>query len=352
MRGAAMIFDLLDSVAASRVVLVRDRASGLRAVIVIDSTELGPAVGGIRTFRYASDAEALADAAALAKTMTLKCAIAGLPCGGGKGVVLDGPELDRPRAFAALGDAIESLRGAFLTGGDLGTTEEDVRTMSRRTRYAHAEGAELDVSGSTARGVVIALEAAARHAGLGERPGSAPLAGLEVVVQGVGAVGGRIAERLAQAGARLMICDVDGVRAAEVAQRTGARVIPPSDATRTRCDAFVPCAKGEIVDRAVASSLPCRVICGAANNPIVDDGAFEELERRGVVVVPDFVASAGGVIEGIGASVLGLADRTPLLEAIGATVSTVLGRAAATGRGTYEIAREIARERIAARANG
>lgn len=341
-----MLFDPLDAVGASRVVLVRDRASGLRALIVLDSTELGPAVGGIRTFRYASDAEALADATALARTMTLKCALAGLPCGGGKGVVLDGPELDRPRAFAALGDAIESLRGAFLTGGDLGTTEDDVRAMSRRTRYAHAEGPELDVSGSTARGVVIALEAAAGHAGLG---GAEPLRGLEVVVQGVGAVGGRIAERLAQAGARLTICDVDGARAADVARRTGARVIPAGEATRTRCDAFVPCAKGEVVDSTVAASIPCRVICGAANNPIVHDGAFEELARRGVVVVPDFVASAGGVIEGIGASVLGLADRTPLLEAIGATVTNVLTRAAETGRGAYEIAREIAGERIAKR---
>jgi leucine dehydrogenase len=338
-----MLFDPLDAVGASRVVLVRDRASGLRAVIVIDSTELGPAVGGIRTFRYASDAEALADAAALAKTMTLKCALAGLPCGGGKGVVLDGPALDRPRAFAALGAAIESLRGAFLTGGDLGTTEDDVRTMSRHTRYAHAEGPELDVSGSTARGVVIALEAAARHAGFGA------LRGLDVVVQGVGAVGGRIAERLAEAGARLTICDVDGARAADVARRTGALVVAASEATRTPCDVFVPCAKGEIVDRAVAGRIPCRVICGAANNPIVHDGALEELARRGVVVVPDFIASAGGVIEGIGASVLHLADRTPLLEAIGATVTTVLGRAAESGRGTYEIAREIAGERLAAR---
>ena len=314
--------------------------SGLRALIAIHDTTLGPAAGGVRTRVYADEWSALRDAAALAHTMTLKCALAGLPCGGGKAVVMEHPGLDRERAFEILGAAVEALGGLFHTAGDLGTHEADLRAMERRTQYVSLDAQGLDLEGATARGVVLALREGAFAIGATE------LSQLEVIVQGVGAVGSVVAQMLAERGARVALTDTDSRRAQQIAEAIGARVIDPADAASTQCDVFVPCAMGGLIDVAIAGSIPCRMVCGAANNPLADDASLAILESRGVLYIPDFVANAGAVIEGIGSSILGLDDRSGLIERIAETTRTVIQLSRERGVSTLTVARSLAQERI------
>ena len=336
-----MLFDTLEELDLRKLVMVSDPPSGLRALIAIHDTTLGPAAGGVRTWAYPDEWAALRDAAALARTMTYKCALAGLPCGGGKAVVLDHPGLERGRAFEILGAAVESLGGLFRTAGDLGTHQPDLRAMERRTRYVSLDAQGLDLEGATARGVLLAIVEAARAIGADD------IADLSVIVQGVGAMGAALATALTDAGARVTLTDLDGARAAEVAMALGARVVDPAEATRTPCDVFAPCAVGGLIDAATAADLPCRVVCGAANNPLSDDAVVDVFEARGVLYIPDFVANAGAVIEGMGHSVLELDDRTSLIERIAETTRAVIDAARVRGVTTLEVARALAQERIA-----
>lgn len=336
-----MLFETLDQVDLHRLVVVRDAPSGLRALIAIHDTTLGPAAGGVRTREYADEWEALREAASLARTMTYKCALAGLPCGGGKAVVMDHPGLDRARAFEVLGAAIESLGGLFRTAGDLGTTQADLRAMEHRTRFVHLDEQGLDLEGAAARGVVLALSEAAIALGV------PVLAGLSAVVQGAGKIGAAVVRKLVDEGVRVAVADLDETRAAEVSAATGATVLDAVEATRTRCDVFVPCALGGVIDETIARSIPCRIICGAANNPLTDDALAEVLASRGVLYVPDFVANAGAVIEGIGASLMGLDDRSALIERIAETTREVLEEAHTQGATPLAVARGLAELRIA-----
>jgi leucine dehydrogenase len=335
-----MLFHTLESIGLRKLIAIQDQSSGLRALIAIDDTTLGPAAGGVRTMAYPDEWAALRDAAALARTMTLKCALADLPCGGGKAVVLDHPGLDRPHAFEVLGAAVESLGGLFRTAGDLGTHEADLRAMERRTRYVHLDAQGLDLTGTAARGVLLAM-----REGLAFQ-GTEGFADVEVVVQGIGAIGEAVARELVDAGARVTLADVDVVRAADVAAALGATVVDASEATRTVCDVFSPCATGGVIDEETARTIPCRVVCGSANNPLTSDAVAEILEARGVLYVPDFVANAGAVIEGIGASMLGLEDRTELIDRIAVTTRTVVEQARARGVSTVAMAKALAQERI------
>jgi leucine dehydrogenase len=336
-----VLFDALDQVDLHRLVVVRDAPSGLRALIAIHDTTLGPAAGGVRTRPYPDEWSALREATHLARAMTYKCALAGLPCGGGKIVVMEGRDLARARAFEALGAAVESLGGLVRTAGDMGTHPADLRAMERRTRYVHLDAQGLDLHGATARGVVHAIAAAADALELGA------LAGLHVVVQGAGVIGTAVARALVQAGARVSLADLLSARAQAVAREVGAEAIDATAAATTPCDVFAPCAAGGVIDTFVADHVPCRIVCGAANNPLEDELALERLEARGVLYVPDFVASAGAVIEGIGASVLGLADRTELIDRIGDTTRRVIVAAREREASTLAVARALAEERIA-----
>ncbi|HWO22469.1 MAG TPA: Glu/Leu/Phe/Val dehydrogenase dimerization domain-containing protein [Kofleriaceae bacterium] len=327
---------------AERVVLWRDAASGLEAILVIDDLTLGPAAGGVRTRAYDSPDAALADAAALARAMTLKCALAGLPAGGGKCVVLEHPGLDRARAFGVLGERIAELGGLFRTAGDLGTTAADLAAMAARCPWVHED--ERGLAEAVARGLLRCIEACAELRG-------AAIAGLAVAVQGCGAIGAAAARRLAAAGARLVVADLDAARARAVADETGAAIADPAELLAAPVDVLAPCADGGVLDVAAARAVRAWAVCGAANNLLASPEAEAALTGRGVLVVPDVVASAGAVIEGIGRTVMQLPDRTPLVDALGATARKVLEAARDTGARPSEIARELARARIAAGAD-
>jgi leucine dehydrogenase len=312
----------LDAAGVQRCVIWRDAEVGLTAVLVIDDCTLGPAAGGVRTRVYPDVAAALAEAAGLAQAMTRKCALAGLAAGGAKAVVIDGPGLARPRAFARLGEFVAELGGLFRTAGDLGTTAEDLAAMATTCPYVHVE--ERGLAEAVARGLVGCVAACA------ERRGRA-LAGLRVAVQGCGAIGGAVARALHAAGAALTVADIDEARARRLADELGARVVAADAVLLAEVDVVAPCAIGGVITPAVAAELRAWAVCGAANNILESRAAAAVLAARGVLHVPDEVASAGAVIEGIGRSVMGLADRTPLIDALADAARALLAEAEATG---------------------
>jgi len=331
------ITPILESSPVARAIAFRDDDCGLRGYIVLDDLTLGPAAGGIRTRRYDSDDEALADACRLAGAMTLKCAIAGLDAGGGKGVVIDTGTLDRPRAFARLGALVEELEGSFYTAGDLGTTGADLQAMASRTGYVRTDEADLSVA--VARGLLRCIEACAAVRGR-------EVAGLRVAVQGCGAIGAAAARTLAAAGARLVVADVDSSRAGALADELGADVVGPDEILRVDADIVAPCAIGGVLDGPAVAALRAWAVCGAANNILAAPDIARALADRDILHVPDWISSAGAVIDGVGEGIMELADRVPLIDQLGATARLVLDEAARTGRTPSDVAEARARARI------
>jgi leucine dehydrogenase len=291
----------------------------------------------VRTARYPSWQAAARDAARLARAMTEKCALAGLAAGGGKAVVLDHPGLDRARGFAMLGERIEELGGLFRTAGDLGTTFADLTELARTTRFVHDEAG---LPGAVGLSTLRCIEAIAARRGVG-------VAGLRVAIQGAGAIGGAVAQVLAGAGAQVLIADVDAARARAVAVAVGGQVVAPEDILAAEVDVVAPCARGGVLDAAAAARLRAWAVCGAANGVLADDGVAELLRARGICHVPDALASAGAVIEGIGRSVMGMADRTPLIDALAETTRAILDEAEARALTPLAVARARARQIVA-----
>ena len=336
------MFELLEELGAERGFLFTDRATGLRAVLVIDSTVLGPAAGGIRTRDYPSVDAAVRDAAALARAMTIKCALGGLDAGGGKMVVLDHRGLDRAGAFARLGDFVDDLGGLFRTAGDLGTTAADLATMAERCRFVHT--GEASLAASVARGLVRCIEACARVRGRS-------LAGLRVAVQGAGAIGAAACAALAAAGATVLVADLDPRRARAAAGAAGAEVADADSILTADVDVVAPCAAGGAIDGAVAGALRAWAVCGAANNLLASPDAEAALAARDILFVPDVVASAGAVIDGIGRTVMGLEDpaRADLIDRLGDVAHELLAEARQTGRPASGLAEARAFARIGSR---
>jgi leucine dehydrogenase len=331
-------FDTLAAAGLPRALFLSDPPSGLRAVIAIDDVTLGPAAGGVRTLPYSSVDAALRDAAALARAMTLKCALGGLAAGGGKAVVMDHAGLDRDRAFEVLGARVEELGGLFRTAGDLGTTRADLQAMARRTSYVHTD--EDDLSRAVARGLLRCLEACAERRGR-------EVASLTVAVQGCGAIGGAVARALREAGATILVADVDGARAAELAEEVGARVVEPHRILVADADVLCPCAVGGVVGPDLAASTRASIVCGAANNTLSSPAAAATLHARGVLHVPDVIASAGAVVAGIARTVMGVEDPTTMIDGLGATAAAVLDESERTNTPTPAVAASLARRRIA-----
>jgi leucine dehydrogenase len=244
----------------------------------------------VRTYAYPSWQAAVADAQALARSMTLKCAIAGLDAGGAKTVVLDHPGLDRREAFARLGGFIEDLGGRYLTAGDVGTTGEDLRNMARGTRHVVTD--HHGIAEATAQTVVNGMRACAT---LKNRS----LSGLRVAVQGCGGIGAAVARLLGGLGADLTLADPAPGKAEALAEELGAKVVDPRGVLALDADIVAPCALGGSIDAATVTGLRAWAICGGANNQLADDGAEDLLRARGVLYVPDFLASSGGVISGV-----------------------------------------------------
>ena len=280
-----------------RVVHAVDEASGLRAIVAVHSTALGPAVGGTRFFPYANDASAVIDVLRLAEGMTLKAAAAGLHLGGGKAVIIGEPaRLRSPALWRAYAQVIDALEGSYYTAEDVGTTVADMEALRARTPYVlglaeSREGRDGDPSPFTARGVLAAIRAA-WQAETGDRA----LEGVRVVVQGVGKVGGGLARRLAAERARVWVSDLDSARAQALASAIGAQTLAPGDALAHPCDVLAPCALGGVLNRVSVPTLRCRWVVGAANNQLSDDAVAERLRAAGIGYVPDFIVNAGGLI--------------------------------------------------------
>ena len=317
-------------------VILHDRSIGLRAVIAVDDTTLGPGLGGVRWMAYPSEEAAVAEARRLARVMTLKNACADLPYGGGKAVILKEPTpVDRAAALRAFGRVVHQLDGAYLPGVDMGTSVEDLAMIA--TVAPNVSCDHEDPSPATALGVFAGIQAAVEHV-----DGSG-LAGKLVVVLGVGHVGGVLAEHLSRAGAVVITSDIDEARARLVARAAGGATVAVADALGTACDVLVPCAGPRIVDESTVGRVGCRVLAGAANDVLAHREHAAELADRGIAYVPDFLINAGGVIQ-IHAQRCG-ADEATLRRAvlaIGDRVSGVLVAAAETGRTPVEVAEEIA----------
>lgn len=281
-----------DGPAHERLWVIQHAASGLRAIVAIHDRRRGPAFGGIRRRVYESEAGGLADARALSRAMTFKCALAELPAGGAKAVVFDGPGLDVPAAYRALGDAIDELAGGYVCGPDLGTGPRELAAVRARTRHVNPD--DNDAAASTARGVLAALRAVCR-----EVAGDSGFYGRRFVLQGLGSVGLAVARSLRAADARVWAHDTDPTRR-EVAEDHGIGWIDAGEAVwNMPADVFVPCAVGGVLDCASANALAAKAVCGSANVVLADARVAVVLRGRGIVYAPDIVASAGAVIEGV-----------------------------------------------------
>jgi glutamate dehydrogenase/leucine dehydrogenase len=332
-----------------RVELVHDHASRLSAVIAIHSTVLGPALGGLRMRHYEHGfAEALDDALRLSRAMTLKAAAAGLDLGGGKAVVLDdGLAALRPARLVALAREIERLGGAYITAEDIGTTTADMDLIGEHTTHVVGRGERHGLGGDpspdTARTVLGAMRAA-----LSVIDGDQHLSGRTVGVVGLGKVGGQLASWLVEAGAHVVGFDAMS-GAAQAVRSHGVELVDSVDEILARkLDVFAPCATGGMIDERMARALRCRVVCGAANNPLTGEAAATVLARRGILYVPDFLANCGGLLH-VDSERRGIADKTyqerALTQAYDRTRDVLL-EARADGRLPSAVAEEHAWARI------
>ena len=287
--------DLTVSADHERVIECVDEASGYHGIIAIHSTARGPAVGGTRVWAYPSIEDALHDVLRLSRGMSFKSALAGLKFGGGKAVVIaDNRKIDREQIFRAHGRFVDTLKGRFITGEDVGTTPADMALVRLETPFVAglAEGAG-DPSPHTARGVFRAMQAAAAFQWRDPN-----LSGRRVAIQGCGHVGYHLALELHRAGALLVVADIDSANQKRVAEATGARAVAGDAIFDADADIFAPCALGGILNDATIPRLRASIICGAANNQLAEDRHGGALKERGIVYVPDYVANAGGIING------------------------------------------------------
>jgi glutamate dehydrogenase/leucine dehydrogenase len=334
-----------------RVELLSDRETGLRGVIAIHSRALGPAMGGLRLNPYPNLTGAIVDALRLSRAMTWKNSAAGLDLGGGKAVLVDDggwrdPGL-REQRMRALGRRIARLGGAYVTAEDVGTTPEDMVAIGRETHWVagrpRGEGGRGDPSAATAHTVFAAI-----RAGVEARLGRGELRAVRVGVLGCGHVGSRLARMLGAAGAEVVVADVVPGRAAEIAIEVGAAVADPDELVLADLDVLSPCALGGVIEPRHVGRLRARVVAGAANNQLADPALAPALGSAGVLYVPDFLANCGGIID-VGAEVLGLGDAEVERRLLAAElrIRDVLLRAGREGRVPWELAMEIARERVA-----
>jgi leucine dehydrogenase len=320
-------------------------------IVAVHSTVLGQAVGGCRMRRYPGWRKGLEDALRLSAGMTRKCAVAGLANGGGKAVVAmpEGGTLNGPQRIDVLrdvGDVIASLGGRYATGPDVGTTPDDMAVIGECTGHVFCRPAQRGGSGDssphTATGVVAALRAVCAR-----MHGSPDLRGRRVAIVGLGSVGGHLARQLAAAGADLLVSDIDSGKRA-LAEEVGAGWAEPEDAVTADADVLIPAALGSVLTRTIVPRLRCAAIAGPANNQLAEPTVAGLLHRRGIVWVPDYVASAGGVIYAVAVELDKEAPRKALarVEAIADTVGLLLDTAERTGVDLARAALELTGRRL------
>lgn len=341
--------DLTPPQGFERLVLAEAPEAGLRALICIHSTALGPAAGGCRMWPYAGNAEAVQDVTRLARGMTYKNAMAGLGLGGGKSVIIGDARRDKtPAMMRAFGQAVEALAGSYYTAEDVGISTADMAEAASRTRYAvgltggaHGSG---DPSPWTAEGVFRCLRVGAARVF-----GSEDLAGRRVLVQGLGHVGLSLAEKLHGGGAELVVADINQAAVQDARQRLGAASCAPDEIFAQQVDIFAPCALGGVLTEGSAAQLSARLVCGAANNQLATPAVAETLRKRGITYLPDYVVNAGGIIS-VASEIHRKDDRwrRDRLAGIAERIAEMLARAEAEGRTTTDIADSMV-ERMLAR---
>ena len=328
---------------------VTDEKSGLRAIIAMHSTHLGPAAGGTRLWHYADDADALTDALRLSRGMSYKNAMAGLPLGGGKAVVLANRSRTKtPEMLAAFGQAVNSLGGKYVTAEDVGMSVADIIEISKQTKFVAGlpvEGGAVggDPGPHTSLGVFLGIKAAVKRA-----LGKDSLAGLHIAMQGAGSVAGGVARQAAAEGARLSIADVDRGRAEALASETGGTIVTPDDILYIPADVVSPCALGAILTETSIARLDAPIVAGGANNQLATPEDGERLQARGILYAPDYVINAGGIIN---VSTEYLGDGGPDLvrsriEAIPGRLEQIWAESAATQSNPAAVADAMAQKLI------
>lgn len=345
------MFDALSDFSDHVLVTARqDAGSGLKAIIALHNENRGPAIGGCRILPYRSMDDALRDVLRLSRGMTYKTAIADIPYGGGKAIIIGDPRRDKTEALLeAMGDFVESLGGRYITSFDSGTTLADVEVIARRTSHAAGFLPEAgNASGSTALGVYHCMLTAARAT-----CGSESLAGLKVAVQGLGNVGERLVRILAREGAELVVADTDVEKAKVLATETGARLVSCDAILREPCDILAPCALGGVLSAGSILELRAKAIVGGANNQLAQPEDDARLAERGILYCPDYLANAGGIINlHYQRSKWDAAAVERHVASLGETFGQVIERSEHEGRPTGEIADRIAWERFACMQNG
>lgn len=332
------MFKVLAEYGCESLTFVSDPKSGLNAIVAINSTRRGPAFGGIRTLSYQSQSAAVTDAVRLAQAMSFKAAVADLPAGGGKSVVIKHEGMKREPAFQALGRAINRFGGNYFTGLDTGTTRQDMLEIAKETDHV---AKNLDFGKSTARGVLAAIKGAMKHV-----HGSDDLEGRRVAVQGLGSVGSELVALLSAAGAELFVADTDAKRSADLGETTGCEVVDSERILGLEVDVLAPCALGSIFTAQSVETLRCSVIAGSANNQLAAPAVGSALRKTGITFVPDYVANAGALIKGVTEHVMQQEVGFEVVDGVYETTAMVLQRADKEDRATHEVAESIARERL------
>jgi leucine dehydrogenase len=329
-----------------RVLFGQDRLANYHGIIAIHSTILGPALGGTRLWSYGDETEALTDVLRLSRGMTYKNALAGLPLGGGKSIIFSPSGIwDREKLFRAHGRFVETLGGSYITAEDVATTTADMGYVSSETKYvAGLAGRSGDPSPVTAHGVFRAILASAKY-----RWGAADISGRTVALQGCGSVGKYLARELHNAGAKLIVTDIDRERANHVARDFNATTVSPEKIYSVRADIFAPCALGGVINDVTLPQLKVEIVAGAANNQLLEDRHGEALSERGILYAPDYVANAGGVINVcIGVLGWGRSHCAAKVDEIYDTLLNIFRMAESEGLPPNRAADRLAEQRLAA----
>ena len=327
-----------------QIVFCRDVESGLKAIICVQNTNLGPAVGGCRMWDYNSDEGALIDALRLSRGMTYKNAMAGLNMGGGKSVIIGNSKtMKSEELFRAFGRFVDKLSGKYITAEDVGINPQDMAVVNKETNHVLGlEGKSGDPSPVTAYGVFTGLKAAVNH-----RLGRDDLDGLKVSVQGLGHVGYYLCRHLHEQGAKLVVTDINKESVDRVVDEFGATAVDTDDIYHQEVDVYAPCALGATINDNTLPKIQASVIAGAANNQLAEDRHGDILMQKGILYAPDYVINAGGIINVSFEESYDQAAALKKVDEIYGTLTEVFDASKSSGRPTNVIADEIARQRVA-----
>jgi leucine dehydrogenase len=341
------VFDHPEFASHEQVAFCHDQETGLKAIIAVHNTHLGPGLGGCRMWHYANSHEALTDVLRLSKGMTYKAAMAGLEQGGGKAVIIGDPRKHKSAdMMAAMGRFVDTFKGKYITAEDSGISVSDILTMGQHTEHVAGTFSKYSFDGSpadgnpapaTAYGVFVGLQAAVRHRFCSD------LSGKSVAIKGVGHVGLRLAEHLYKAGARLYVADIFPEGLDQAVSDYGAIAVSVDEIDSLDVDVFAPCALGNAINTDNISDLKAKVIAGAANNQLSSDEMGKILAQKGILYAPDYVINAGGIIDIFHQRTDSNAtDLKAHLERIGETLSRIFEQATETGQATAQVADEMA----------